>query len=81
MQTPEAILFDLDGVLLDTEEINKIIWEKVIRKIDLSLLPSQIKSFQGRSRKDCAIIVSKFSKGNKSCEDIIATHPPSKQMD
>ena len=76
MQIPEAILFDLDGVLLDTEEINKVIWEKVIRKIDLNLSPKQIKSFQGRSRKDCATILSKYSKGNKSYEDIIATHLP-----
>ena len=45
MQIPEAILFDLDGVLSDTEEINKVIWEKVIRKIDLNLSPKQIKSF------------------------------------
>ena len=82
MLKPEAILFDLDGVLVDTEEINKLIWEEVIKEIELNLTASQINSFQGRTRKDCANIISKFTNGERSFDDILRIHLPifEKQM-
>ena len=76
MFKPSAILFDLDGVLLDTEDINSKIWEEVLKKIGLEISKNQINNFRGKTRKDCAEIISKYSDYLKTSKDILNIHKP-----
>ena len=76
MFKPSAILFDLDGVLLDTEDINSKIWEEVLKKIGLEISKNQINNFRGKTRKDCAEIISNYSDNLKTARDILDIHKP-----
>ena len=74
MFIPKAVLFDLDGVLLDTEPINQIIWEKTINKIGINNELLSVKEFQGKTRKDCAKIISDFLNNKLSQNKVLEIH-------
>lgn len=50
---PASVLFDLDGVLLDTEPINAAIWLKTSAEYGLQLNQQQLMSLRGRRRSEC----------------------------
>ena len=53
MNFPEAILFDLDGVLLDTEPLLANAWKETAKEFDLNLSNKKLQTLKGRRRIDC----------------------------
>ena len=54
MASPAACLFDLDGLLLDTEPLHARAWRDAAESFGTSLAPSQLLQLRGRRRHDCA---------------------------
>ena len=54
MFLPEACLFDLDGLLLDTEELHGEAWGKTVLTVKRTINKNQLMNLRGRQRKDCA---------------------------
>ncbi len=54
MNIPKACLFDLDGVLLDTEPIHEKAWQESAMVYGNKLTKNQLNSLKGKRRVDCA---------------------------
>jgi HAD superfamily hydrolase (TIGR01509 family) len=54
MAHPAACLFDLDGLLLDTEPLHAQAWRDAARSFGTDLDPLQLLALRGRRRLDCA---------------------------
>ena len=54
MRRPAACLFDLDGLLLDTEPLHSAAWQQAAQHFGLDLAPHQLLALRGRRRLDCA---------------------------
>ena len=54
MEFPEAILFDLDGVLLDTEPLLANSWSETANEFNYYLTKDKLLELKGRRRIDCA---------------------------
>jgi len=54
MLRPAACLFDLDGLLLDTEPLHSQAWQQAAEQFGLSLSGNQLLALRGRRRLDCA---------------------------
>jgi pseudouridine 5'-phosphatase len=54
MRRPAACLFDLDGLLLDTEPLHARAWLEATAPFGLALSPGQLLALRGRRRQDCA---------------------------
>ena len=54
MPVPAACLFDLDGLLLDTEPLHSDAWQQAARHFGLELTVEQLLALRGRRRLDCA---------------------------
>jgi len=54
MGHPAACLFDLDGLLLDTEPLHSQAWHQAADQFGLSLGGDQLLALRGRRRLDCA---------------------------
>ena len=54
MEFPEAILFDLDGVLLDTEPLLANAWCETAKEYNHFLSNDKLLELKGRRRIDCA---------------------------
>ena len=54
MPTPAACLFDLDGLLLDTEPLHARAWQEAASRFGTNLGPTQLRQLRGRRRLDCA---------------------------
>ncbi|MEB3331181.1 MAG: HAD family phosphatase [Synechococcaceae cyanobacterium] len=54
MPRPSACLFDLDGLLLDTEPSHARAWSEAAAQFGLQLTPEQLRQLRGRRRLDCA---------------------------
>jgi len=73
---PKAFLFDLDGVLIDSEPLHGEAWKKTAAHFDVNLTYNQIKLLRGRRRIDCANeLVKLIPKGIKT-EDVLKIHKP-----
>ncbi|MCS5700009.1 HAD family phosphatase [Cyanobium sp. FGCU-52] len=57
MVRPAACLFDLDGLLLDTEPFHAHAWKEAARHFGLELADHQLRQLRGRRRHDCAAAV------------------------
>lgn len=60
MSRPAACLFDLDGLLLDTEPLHARAWQQATAQFGLQLGPSQLLALRGRRRIDCAELVRQW---------------------
>ena len=56
MEFPEAILFDLDGVLLDTEPLLANAWSETAKEYNHSLSIDKLLELKGRRRIDCCLL-------------------------
>jgi hypothetical protein len=54
MSPPAACLFDLDGLLLDTEPLHARAWQEAASRFGTNLGPTQLRQLRGRRRLDCA---------------------------
>tara|TARA_Y100001968_G_C19291086_1_gene684264 strand:- start:365 stop:1060 length:696 start_codon:yes stop_codon:yes gene_type:complete len=73
---PKAILFDLDGVLIDSEPLHGKAWKETAAQFDLNLTYEQIKLLRGRRRIDCARELVKLSTKTVEIEDVLRIHKP-----
>jgi len=54
MPSPAACLFDLDGLLLDTEPLHSQAWQDAAGHFGLTIAPERLLALRGRRRVDCA---------------------------
>ena len=73
MEYPEAILFDLDGVLLDTEPLLANAWSETAKKYNHFLSEDKLLELKGRRRIDCAQKVHKWINKENSLEELLIT--------
>ncbi len=71
MEFPEAILFDLDGVLLDTEPLLANAWSETAKEFNHYLSKDKLFELKGRRRVDCAEKVYKWLNKEKSIEELL----------
>ncbi|MBM5828287.1 MAG: HAD family phosphatase [Cyanobacteria bacterium M_surface_7_m2_040] len=80
MDAPAACLFDLDGLLLDTEPLHSEAWMQAARHFGLALTPDQLLALRGRRRFDCAEQVRQWiaaaGLGVPSLEALLAVRQP-----
>ena len=76
MKIPKAILFDLDGVLLDTEPLHGKAWQETASFFGKDLSGDQLKILQGRRREDCAKQVLEWVKKPINLQNILEIHQP-----
>lgn len=55
MTQPEAIIFDLDGVLADTVEYHYRAWKRIADVLDVDFGPEDMNRLRGRQRRDCLL--------------------------
>ena len=74
--SPKAFLFDLDGVLIDSEPLHGQAWKETAALFDLNLTYSQLKLLRGRRRIDCANELVKLIPKTVKTEDVLRLHKP-----
>ena len=72
MEFPEAILFDLDGVLLDTEPLLANAWRETANQFNCYLSNDKLQELKGRRKIDCAKKVLKWINKKKSIDELLA---------
>ena len=73
---PKAFLFDLDGVLINSEPLHGQAWKETAAFFDLNLTQSQLKLLRGRRRIDCAKELIKLIPKEVKTEDLLTIHKP-----
>tara|TARA_B100000029_G_scaffold287498_1_gene281215 strand:+ start:2062 stop:2736 length:675 start_codon:yes stop_codon:yes gene_type:complete len=76
MDLPQACLFDLDGVLLDTEHLHGQAWFQTAQILGAKLSDKQLITLKGRRRFDCAIQITKWIEKTISVSDLLEIHKP-----
>ena len=80
MTRPAACLFDLDGLLLDTEPLHSRAWEQAAGQFGANLSPQQLLQLRGRRRLDCAEQVRRWLEAAElpapSVEALLAVRQP-----
>ena len=71
MEFPEAILFDLDGVLLDTEPLLAKAWSETAKEYNHYLSNDKLLELKGRRRIDCAKKVLQWINTEHSIEELL----------
>jgi HAD superfamily hydrolase (TIGR01509 family) len=74
--TPAGCLFDLDGLLLDTEPLHGRAWRQAARVFGAELSDEQVLSLRGRRRQDCARQVREWLPGPVSSDRLLAVQQP-----
>ena len=73
---PKAFLFDLDGVLIDSEPLHGQAWKETASLFDLTLTCSQLKLLRGRRRIDCANELVKLIPKIVETDYLLSLHKP-----
>ena len=77
---PRACLFDLDGLLLDTEPLHARAWQEAASQFGCPLTPAQLMELRGRRRLDCADQVRRWFTAAgleaPSIEELLAVRQP-----
>ena len=76
MQLPEACLFDLDGVLLDTEDLHSQAWSKAAEVCGAKLNEEQLILLKGRRRIECAELILKWVPKALRVDEFLEIHHP-----
>jgi pseudouridine-5'-monophosphatase len=81
MSTPAACLFDLDGLLLDTEPLHAQAWREAAGQFSLELSEGDLLHLRGRRRVDCVALVRSWIAGRTglpapSDEALLAVQQP-----
>ena len=70
-KSPKAILFDLDGVLIDTEPLILQALKKTTKKYNIHLNNKQLESLKGRRKIDCAKQIYDWTKNKEFYNDLL----------
>ena len=70
-KSPKAILFDLDGVLIDTEPLILQALKKTTKKYNIHLNNKQLESLKGRRKIDCAKQFYDWTKNKEFYNDLL----------
>ena len=73
---PAACLFDLDGLLLDTEPLHGRGWSEAAKHFGADLNQHQLKQLKGRRREDCAAQVDAWLPKPVGIEAVLAVQQP-----
>ena len=73
---PKALLFDLDGVLIDSEPFHGQAWKETAALFDLNLTHNQLKLLRGKRRIDCANELVKLTPKVVQVEELLNVHKP-----
>ena len=73
---PKALLFDLDGVLIDSEPLHGEAWKATAALFDLNLTDEQLKLLRGKRRIDCAYELVKLIPKAVKVKDLLTLHKP-----
>ena len=73
---PDACLFDLDGLLLDTEPLHARAWQQAASHFGSDLAPDQLIQLQGRRRLDNARLVCSWIEQPITPEQLLAVRQP-----
>ena len=76
MNKPQACLFDLDGLLLDTEQLHSQAWKSAASYFGTSLSEKQLLLLRGRRREDCIDQVCKWMAKDIEKDKFIGIHRP-----
>lgn len=80
MEPPAACLFDLDGLLLDTEPLHAQAWQRAAARFGTHLDARQLLLLRGRRRLDCAEQVRRWIGRDgippPSSEELLAVRQP-----
>ncbi len=80
MKRPAACLFDLDGLLLDTEPHHSRAWSQAAARFGLQLPPGQLLSLRGRRRSDNVDLVrawiAEAGKAVPTAAELLAVQQP-----
>ena len=78
MVRPAACLFDLDGLLLDTEPLHARAWREAAAHFGRQLSAAELMQLRGRRRLDCAQQVRRWIAGASEPAGALAScDPPS----
>ena len=73
---PKAFLFDLDGVLIDSEPLHGQAWKETAALFDLNLTDNQLKLLRGKRRIDCANELVKLIPKEVKVKELLTLHKP-----
>ena len=73
---PAACLFDLDGLLLDTEPLHSRGWSEAATHFGAELSGDQLLQLKGRRRLDCAALVSSWLPSPVESDALLAVQQP-----
>ena len=73
---PAACLFDLDGLLLDTEPLHSRGWSEAASHFGAQLSNDQLLQLKGRRRLDCAALVSSWLPCPVESDALLAVQQP-----
>ena len=76
LSAPKACLFDLDGLLLDTEPLQAEAWQAAAACFNGSLTPQQLQQLKGRRRDDNANLVCSWLKQSVTAEQLLTAREP-----
>jgi pseudouridine-5'-monophosphatase len=80
MLLPAACLFDLDGLLLDTEPLHAQAWQEAAARFGIGLSQEDLLRLRGRRRLDCVALVLEWIErrtGQRpSADDLLAVQQP-----
>ena len=73
---PKAFLFDLDGVLIDSEPLHGQAWRETAALFDINLTYSQLKLLRGKRRIDCANELVRLIPKTVKVRELLNRHKP-----
>lgn len=73
---PQACLFDLDGLLLNTEPLHGQAWEAAAAHFGTQLRQAQLLALRGRRRRDCADQVVRWLDASIGSDELLAIQQP-----
>ena len=76
LSAPKACLFDLDGLLLDTEPLQAEAWKAAAACFNGSLSPQQLQQLKGRRRDDNANLVCSWLQQPISVQQLLTAREP-----
>ena len=73
---PAACLFDLDGLLLDTEPLHGRGWSEAANHFGAELSQAQLMQLKGRRRQDCAALVDQWLPHSVGVDAVLSIQQP-----